>query len=90
MEKIYAGTTNLEIIIDMQQDISNAIVHEVIVLKDGEESVWDAEVYESNCLRFLYTSELVEGTYYLHPNLTINDWSGLANPVTFRVYPKWG
>ena len=90
MEKIYEGTTNLEIVIDLGQDISSAIIHQVIVLKDGAEETWDAEIQDSNYLRFVYTKILEEGTYYLHPSLTIGDWSGLAKPVSFKVYPKWG
>lgn len=90
MEKIYEGTTNLEIVIDLGQDISSGTIHQVIVLKDGAEEIWDAEIQDSNYLRFIYTDALEEGTYYLHPSLAIGDWSGLAKPVSFKVYPKWG
>ena len=92
MAKIYVETVGVVILIDMGTDISLASTHEMIVLKDGEETTWDSEVYQDNYLK--YTTQDgdldVAGTYIIHPNLEFtNGWSGVTKPVSFKVHPKW-
>lgn len=91
-DKIYAGSTGVEILIDMGQDISDATVHSILVRKDGEESSWDAEVYtaDTTYLRYVTSTALVAGTYYLHPLITLEGFAGYCKWCSFKVLPKFG
>ena len=90
-DKVYEGSTGVEILIDMGQDISDATVHSILVRKDGAEETWDAEVYTSDTtyLRYVISTALVVGTYYLHPLITLGDFAGYCEWVSFVVSKKW-
>ena len=51
--KIYVGDVGLEIIIDMQEDISAATTYEMLVLKNGTEVIWDASIYNDRYLKYV-------------------------------------
>jgi len=90
--KIYINDVGLEILIDMQQDISDATTYEMLVLKDGVEVTWDSSIYEDKYLR--YVTEVddldVAGIYYIQGNFVFpGGWSGLGETVNFTVHPKW-
>ena len=90
--KIYIDDIRLEIIIDLQMDISDATTYNMMVYKNGEEITWDAAVYESNFLRYVTEDgDLdVAGTYYIQPKLAFfGGWSGLGETVNFTVNKKW-
>lgn len=90
-DKVYEGSTGLEILIDMDQDISDATVHSILVRKDGTEVEWSAEVYDDdpNYLRYVTSEALVAGTYYLHPQIALEGFSGYCKWVSFVVSEKW-
>ena len=90
--KIYIGDVGLEIIIDMQADISAATTHDMKVYKNGEEVTWAASIYNINYLRYVTaTDDLdVAGTYYVQGYLVFPlGWSGRGETVNFTVHKKW-
>lgn len=91
MARIYEGAVGVEILINMNMDISEATVHSMLVLKDGTETTWSATVYQSNYLRYVTEDGDLDdtGTYIIHPNITLGGFSGLGDPVSFKVYEKW-
>jgi len=90
--KIYVGDIGLEIIIDMQTDISDATTYDMLVYKDGVEVTWVAAIYETNYLRYVTEADDLDivGVYRIQGSLAFEDgWSGRSETVTFRVLPKW-
>jgi len=90
--KIYIGDVGLEIIVDMQEDISEATTYEMLVLKDGVEVIWAASIYNDRYLRYITAADDLDvaGTYLIHGNLVFpGGWSGLSEVVSFVVNKKW-
>ena len=89
--KIYVGDVGLEIIIDMQEDISAATTYEMLVLKNGTEVIWDASIYNDRYLKYVTEADDLDdaGIYFIQGNLVLGGWSGLGETVTFVVNPKW-
>ena len=90
--KIYVGDDSLEIIIDMQEDISEATTFDLLVLKDGVQVTWVATIYNDNFLRYITETDDLDviGIYYVQGNFVFpGGWSGLSETSNFRVWPKW-
>ena len=90
--KIYVDDIYLEIIIDMQESISDATTHEMLILKNGVEVTWLSSIYNDRYLRYLTVAgDLdVAGTYFIQPNFVFpGGWSGLGETVSFVVNKKW-
>ncbi len=90
--KIYIGDVGLGIIIDMQENISEATTYEMLVLKNGTEVTWAASIYNDRYLRYItgVTDLDVAGTYFIQGNFLFpGGWSGLGETVTFVVHPEW-
>ena len=90
--KIYIDDIGLEIIIDLQTDISDATTYDMLVYKNGAEETWTAAIYNTNFLRYVTVDgDLdVAGIYYIQPKLAFaGGWSGLGETVNFKVNQKW-
>ena len=92
MSKIYTDTIGVEIWIAMDQNVEAATVHSFLVRKpQSGETTWAASIVAPNILRYVTGADDLdeEGTYYIHPILTIGGLSGRGTPVSFNVYRKW-
>jgi len=90
--KVYVDDIGLEIIIDMQADISAAVTFSLTVLKNGVEVTWASAVYNDRYLRYVTASGDLDdaGVYYIQPNIAFTGgWSGKGETVNFTVHPKW-
>ena len=92
MGKIYTDTIGVEIWIAMDQNVEAATVHNFLVRKpQSGETIWIANILAPNILRYVTgVNDLdEEGTYFIHPVLTIGGLSGHGTSVSFNVYKKW-
>ena len=89
--KIYVGDIGTEILIDMQEDISMATEHDLLVKKpDGSIVEWPATTINNNLKYICKGGDLDQkGTYKIQPKIKVNGWSGLGETVSFQVYDKW-
>lgn len=93
VDKIYVDTVGVQIRITMDEDISNATVTNFVVRKpESGEVTWAAVLEGSTILTYTTIADDLDeaGVYYLHPYLTIGDWTGYGTPITFKIYDKWG
>jgi len=92
-EKPYVGDIGLTIIIDMQEDMESATNITFEVRKpDGQEVSWEGiQVFETTKLKYItQEGDLdVAGIYNIQPKLTLGNWTGKGNTVSFRVYEKY-
>lgn len=87
--KILVNTIGFTIEIDMISSIAGATNLALSVKKpDNTIVTWTPEIYGST--KFRYVTLLGDldkpGNYIIHPSFTLGGWSGLGDPVNFRVY----
>ena len=90
--RIYVDDEGVEITININTDISTATVHQMKVYKNGEEVIWDSEIYEDQYLRYVTETDDLDwvGTYYVQGYFEFpGGFKGLARTVNFTVHPKW-
>lgn len=89
MGKVYVDDEGTVILIDMQEDISDATTTEINMRNSGGDTTWTATIYNSNFLQYtIQTDDLdVAGTYLLQPYLEFpTGWKGKGETVSFEVY----
>jgi hypothetical protein len=87
------GDVGTAIIVDMGVGLTGATDYNFAVRKpsypdSGSEEDWQPEPYGATSLRYIVgTGDFDEvGVYEIVPELTVGDWSGSGDPVSFRVY----
>jgi len=90
--KIYIDDVGLEIIIDMQVNISAATTYEMKVYKNGSEVTWDSAIYNERYIRYVTEADDLDvaGTYYIQGSFVFpGGWNGRSETVNFTVHKKW-
>jgi hypothetical protein len=91
-EKPYVGDIGTVVIVNCGSSIVGASTKQLKVKKpDGTEVTWEAEIYESNYLRYVIVDGDFdqEGVYYLQGKVVLTGWSGSGETVDFRVYDPY-
>lgn len=90
---IYIGDIGTLILIDMGEDVSEAVSPVFRVKKpDGTEVEWTAEVGDTdNILQYTIVEGDLDqaGTYAVNPYLTLGDWTGSGDTVKFKVLDRY-
>lgn len=92
--KVYKNIIGLIIQIDMQEDITDAVVPITLSVRKGEGTLVEWSIYsihENQYLRYVTIEGDIDeiGTYYIQPNIVTGDWSGKCKTVSFHVYNTW-
>jgi len=92
-DEIYVGDSGTQLLIDMGEDLSEAVSVVVKARKpDGTEEDWAGEVYQPvdglmQYIRVALTTSMIDaaGTYKLQPYITFASWSGYGTTCTISV-----
>lgn len=90
--KIYVGDIGTEILVDLQEDISMAMEHVLLVKKpDGTEDQWATSIHNDRYLKYIcQVGDLDQkGKYKIQPQIVISGWKGLGETVKLIVYEKF-
>jgi len=92
MQKPYAGDVGTELLLDVHEDLTGAMVGIAVRKPSGAETVWDATVHESQSVRHtIAAGDFNEtGIYCVQPVIRLaGGWSGRGATAEFRVYEKY-
>jgi len=93
MGKIYAGDIGTEIRVDIQEDLTEAVLTRLKVRKpDGTEAEWEPSVTENedgllSVLRYITVlgDIPIRGVYKIQPYVEFNVWKGSGESVRLDV-----
>lgn len=88
-DKVYKGGVEIDIIINMQSDISSSSARSLLIKKpDGDITTWTASVYNTNYLKHTTASGDLNmaGIYYITPKLTFSTQLIYGETAELTVY----
>jgi len=91
MGKVFSDDVGLEILIDIQQDLTDATdISWIVKLPDNTLATWTPVQWDTTALRYITQSgDLSQsGGYVIQPRLTLGTWIGSGDPVKFYVFKK--
>ena len=91
MDKHYLNEIGTEIIINCGSDVSTASKVEIRVLKPNGEAVWIPDKIEKEKVSYITKQGDLDasGFYYIQVYVEQDNWKGLGETATLRIYDKW-
>ena len=91
MAKVYIDNKGVEVLIDMQYDMTSASnVTLEVTRPSGKQFTWRPTIYNTTFFRYITKEDDLDesGTYKIQPHFTLGNWTGYGETVSMTIYAK--